>query len=161
MKGKIVIADASTLIGLLRIGQLSLLEQLFKKIIIPRGVYNEVAVDRKEGSDVFKRSTYFIVKNVEDRVGTDFLMPSFGKGEAEVLALAKEKKADLILLDEKRARKTARRAGFKVMGILGILVMSKNKGFIPLVKPFIEKLNRRGFRISEKVIKRILKEVRE
>lgn len=49
MKGKIVIADASTLIGLLRIGQLSLLEQLFKKIIIPRGVYNEVAVDRKEG----------------------------------------------------------------------------------------------------------------
>lgn len=161
MKGKIVIADASTLIGLLRIGQLSLLEQLFKKIIIPRDVYNEVAVDRKEGSDVFKRSTYFIVKNVEDRVGTDFLMPSFGKGEAEVLALAKEKKADLILLDEKRARKTARRAGFKVMGILGILVMSKNKGFIPLVKPFIEKLNRRGFRISEKVIKRILKEVRE
>lgn len=67
----------------------------------------------------------------------------------------------MILLDEKRARKTARRAGFKVMGILGILVMSKNKGFIPLVKPFIEKLNRRGFRISEKVIKRILKEVRE
>jgi len=47
------------------------------------------------------------------------------------------------------------------MGILGILVMSKNKGFIPLVKPFIEKLNRQGFRISEKVIKRILKEVRE
>lgn len=61
----------------------------------------------------------------------------------------------------KKARKTARRAGFKVMGILGILVMSKNKGFIPLVKPFIEKLNRQGFRISEKVIKRILKEVRE
>lgn len=161
MKGKIVIADASTLIGLLRIGQLYLLEKLFKKIIIPKGVYNEVAVYRKEGSNVFKRSTYFIVKNVEDRVSTDFLMPSFGKGEAEVLALAKEKKADLILLDEKRARKTARRAGFKVMGILGILIMSKNKGFIPLVKPFIEKLNRQGFRISEKVIKRILKEVRE
>lgn len=161
MKGKIVIADASTLIGLLRIGQLYLLEKLFKKIIIPKGVYNEVAVYRKEGFNVFKRSTYFIVKNVEDRVSTDFLMPSFGKGEAEVLALAKEKKADLILLDEKRARKTARRAGFKVMGILGILIMSKNKGFIPLVKPFIEKLNRQGFRISEKVIKRILKEVRE
>ena len=161
MKGKVVIADASTLIGLLRIGQLSLLEKLFKKIIIPRGVYNEVAVDRKEGSDVFKRSTYFIVKNVEDRVSTDFLMPSFGKGEAEVLVLAKEKKADLILLDEKRARKTARRAGFKVMGILGILVISKDKGFIPSVKPFIEELNSQGFRLSEKVIERTLKEARE
>jgi len=141
MKGKTVIADASTLIGLLRIGQLSLLEKLFGKIIIPKGVYDEVAVERKEGSDVFKKSPFL--------------------GEAEVLALAKEEKADLILLDEKRARKTARRAEFKVMGILGILVMSKSKGFISSVKPFIEELNRQGFRLSEKVIKRTLKEAGE
>ena len=161
MKCKTVIADASTLIGLLRIGQLSLLEKLFGKIIIPKGVYGEVAVERKEGSDVFKKSPFFIVKNVEDRVSIGFLMPSFGKGEAEVLALAKEEKADLILLDEKRARKTARRAEFKVMGILGILVMSKSKGFISSVKPFIEELNRQGFRLSEKVIKRTLKEAGE
>ena len=113
MKGKIVIADASTLIGLSRIGQLSLFKKLFGEVIIPRGVYDEVAVERKERSHVFKKSTYLIIKDVEDRVSTDFLMASFGKGEAQVLALAKEKKADLILLDEKRARKTARRAGSK------------------------------------------------
>lgn len=161
MKGKIVIADASTLIGLLRIGQLLLLKKLFEEIIIPRGVYDEIVVERKEGSDIFKKSTHLIVKDVEDRVSTDFLMSSFGRGEAEVLALAKEKKADLILLDEKRARKTARRAGFKVMGVLGILVISKNKRFISSVKPFIEELNKQGFRLNEKVIKRTLKEARE
>jgi len=161
MKGKIVIADASTLIGLSRIGQLSLFKKLFGEVIIPRGVYDEVAVERKERSHVFKKSTYLIIKDVEDRVSTDFLMASFGKGEAQVLALAKEKKADLILLDEKRARKTVRRAGFKIMGILGILVISKDKGFIPSVKPFIEELNSQGFRISEKVMKRTLKEARE
>jgi len=161
MKGKVVIADASTLIGLLRIGQFSLSKKLFGKIIIPRGVYDEIVVERKEGSDIFKKSTYLIVKDVEDRVSIDFLMSSFGKGEAEVLALAKEKKADLILLDEKRARKTARRAGFKVMGILGILAISKDRGFIPSVKPFIEELNRQGFRLSESIIKRTLEETKE
>lgn len=161
MKGKVVIADASTLIGLLRIGQFSLSKKLFGKIIIPRGVYDEIVVERKEGSDIFKKSTYLIVKDVEDRVSIDFLMSSFGKGEAEVLALAKEKKADLILLDEKRARKTARRAGFKVMGILGILAISKDRGFIPSVKPFIEELNRQGFRLSESIIKRTLGETKE
>ena len=161
MKGKVVIADASTLIGLLRIGQLSLLKKLFGKIIIPRGVYDEIVIERKEGSDIFKKSAYLIVKDVEDRVSIDFLMSSFGKGEAEVLALAKEKKADLILLDEKRARKTARRAGFKVMGILGILAISKDRGFIPSVKPFIEELNRQGFRLSESIIKRTLEETKE
>jgi len=97
MKGKIVIADASTLISLLRIGQLLLLKKLFEEIIIPRGVYDEIVVERKEGSDIFKKSTHLIVKDVEDRVSTDFLMSSFGRGEAEVLALAKEKKADLFL----------------------------------------------------------------
>jgi len=111
MKGKIVIADASTLIGLLRIGQLSLLKKLFGEIIIPRDVYDEVVVERKKGYDIFKKSTYI--------------------------------------------------AGFKVMGILGILIISKDKGFIASVKPFIKKLNRQGFRLSDKVIKRTLKETRE
>ncbi len=95
-------------------------KKLFGKIIIPRGVYDEVAVERKEGSHIFEKSTYLIIKDVEDRVSTNFLMVSFGKGEAQVLVLAKEKRADLILLDERRARKTARREGFKEMEIIEI-----------------------------------------
>lgn len=42
-----VICDAAVLIGLAKIGKLNLLEKLYEKIYIPRGVYNEVVVRRR------------------------------------------------------------------------------------------------------------------
>ena len=45
-----VVADASTLIGLSRIGQLSLLSGFYGQVIIPRAVYDEVAGEPKPGS---------------------------------------------------------------------------------------------------------------
>lgn len=49
-------------------------------------------------------------------------MVSLDRGEAEVLALAKEMQADLILVDEEKARKSAVLAGFNIMGIVAILM---------------------------------------
>jgi predicted nucleic acid-binding protein len=84
-----------------------------------------------------------------------------GKGEAEAIILSKEKEADLILIDEKKARKAARRAGFEVIGVLGLLLAANNKALIPAVKPFIKELSKQGFRLSKKVTERALKEAVE
>ena len=46
------------------------------------------------------------------------------------LVLAKELEADLILLDEKKARKSAVIAGFEIMGLLGLFILAKNLGLI-------------------------------
>ena len=81
--------------------------------------------------------------------------------EGEALTLSKEKKADLILIDEKKARKAARRAGFEVVGVLGLLLAAKNTALIPAVRPFIEELSKQGFRLSKKVTERALKEAGE
>ena len=84
-----------------------------------------------------------------------------GRGEAEALTLSKEKNADLILIDEKKARKAARRAGFDIFGVLGLLLAAKNRALITAVKPFIEELSKQGFRLSKKVAERALKEAGE
>ena len=47
------------------------------------------------------------------------------------------------------------------MGVLGLLLAAKNKALIPAVKPFIEKLSKKGFRLSKKVTERALKEAGE
>lgn len=57
-------------------------------------------------------------------------MGSLEKGEADVLALARELQADLILVDEEKARKSALIAGFNVMGLLGLFVLAKNLDLI-------------------------------
>jgi len=156
-----VISDASTLIGLARIGQLNLLRKLYSQIIIPQAVFEEVSKEKKAGSEKISKASYIKIEKVKDEIAVKFLLGNLGRGESEVLVLAKEKQADLILIDEKKARKMARRAGFKVMGILGLLLVSKRNGFISNIKAFIDELNKQGFRLSNRVIKEILKEAGE
>lgn len=161
MKIEIVIVDASTLIGLSMIDKLSLLSDLFNEVIVPHGVYTEVLKSSKIGTKEIKSSKYLKTVEVHDRAAIELMLESFGVGEAEVLVLAKELNAHLLLVDERKARKAARRAGFKVMGILGILLSSKEKGFITAVKPLVQKLKKQGFRLSDKVIEEVLEEADE
>jgi len=161
MKRKTVVADASTLIGLSRIEQLNLLREIYGEVIIPQSVYDEVATESKLGSEKIKTAKYLKVEKVSDNKAIELFLGYLARGEAEVLTLSKEKKADLILIDEKKARKVARRAGFEVIGVLGLLLEAKNMGLIPAVKPFIEELNKQGFRLSKKVNERALKEAGE
>lgn len=161
MKRKTIVADASTLIGLSRIGQLHLLTELYGEVIIPQSVYDEVVREARSGSEEIKRAEYLEVEEVRDRKSVELLLGYLGRGEAEVLTLSKEKKAELILIDEKKARKAARRAGFEVIGVLGLLVIAKNRVLISAVRPFIEELGKQEFRLSEKVIERALREAGE
>ena len=38
------------------------------------------------------------------------------------------------------------------MGLLGVLVIAKNLGLIEIIRPFIEELKNKRFRISDRVI---------
>ena len=67
-------------------------------------------------------------------------MVSLEMGEAEVLALARELQADLILVDEEKARKSALIAGFNVMGLLALFILAENLDHLQEVKPLIEEL---------------------
>jgi predicted nucleic acid-binding protein len=161
MKRETVVADASTLIGLSRIKRLNLLRDLYGEVVIPQSVYDEVVIESKHGSEEIKTAKYLKVEKVADSKVVELFLGYLGRGEAEALTLSKEKEADIILIDEKKARKVARRAGFEVVGVLGLLLAAKNMALIPAVKPFIEELNKQGFRLSKKVTERVLKEAGE
>jgi len=159
----IVISDSTILIGLVKIGKLDLLKEIFSKIFIPEEVFKEV-VERgkgKPGSKIIKEAAWIEVKPVKDKIQVSFLLGSLEKGEAEVLVLAKELEADLILLDEEKARKSAVIAGFQIMGLLGLFILAKNLGLIYEVRPLVDELMIKKFRISDKIIKKTLKKVGE
>ena len=55
-------------------------------------------------------------------------------GEVEVMILAQETpKADLVVLDDNAAKKTAKFLGLKVTGTLGVILKAKKQGFIERV----------------------------
>ena len=159
----IVVSDSTILIGLVKIGKLHLLKEIFSKIFVPEEVFKEV-VERgkgKPGSKVIKEAAWIEVKPVKDKIQVSFLLGSLEKGEAEVLVLGRELEADLILLDEEKARKSAVIAGFEIMGLLGLFILAKNLGLIYEVRPLVDELMIKKFRINDIIIEKTLKKAGE
>ena len=159
----IVVTDSTILIGLVKIGKLDLLKEIFFKVYIPEEVFKEVVEKGKgkPGSIVIKEAAWIEVKPIKDKIQVNFLLGSLEKGEAEVLVLARELEADLILLDEEKARKSAVIAGFEIIGLLGLFVLAKNLGLIDEVRPLVDELMIKRFRISDKIIEKTLKKAGE
>ncbi len=125
-------------------------------------VFTEVTCDiRKPGAKIFKKAKWLNIVNPHNEALVNALLDILDEGEAYAIALAREIDADLVLLDEKEARRVAKRLKLKVMGTLGILILAKRKGYLNLVKPLIDKLKEMGFRLSDKVVMNTLRLVGE
>jgi predicted nucleic acid-binding protein len=78
-------------------------------------------------------------------------------GEANAIALAIELQADDLLIDERLGRREALQFGLSIIGILGILIIAKQRNLIPTVRPVMDDLiDRAGFRVSSKLYQQVL-----
>ncbi|WP_297091051.1 DUF3368 domain-containing protein [Thermococcus sp.] len=158
-----VALNSSPLIFLAKLGLLDLLERLFEEVYITESVYHETVVEGAghEETVVIANADFLKRVSVENQRLVKFLLEMVDHGEAETIAFALENEVDVVLLDDKDARKIARSFGLRVTGTLGLLLLAKRKGLISQIAPYVEELRRNGFRISEGVVKRVLKEAGE
>lgn len=76
-------------------------------------------------------------------------------GERAAIILAESIKGDLILLDEKAARRVAAERGLRVAGLLGVLGEAATRGFVDLPSA-IDRLRKTTFRCSPALLKETL-----
>jgi predicted nucleic acid-binding protein len=140
----IVVSDTSPLIAFASLEKLTVLKELFRRVSIPQAVYEELS---RKGQFPFEEWIY--VEKIQNIELYRVLRVDLGPGESESLCLGAEKKADLILLDDKGARKKASLLQLQKTGTLGILVQARKRGLISAVRTEIEKLESDiDFRIS-------------
>lgn len=157
----LIVSDTSPITNLIQINQLELLNKLFGEIIIPDKVFGELSVYENQKIKV-ENHEWILVKSVKDKKLIKKLEIQLDLGEAQAIILAKELEADILIIDERKGRKTATEYGLRIIGLLGVLIQAKKKGYIENLKPILNKLIEEiGFRVSKNLYSRILKEVDE
>jgi uncharacterized protein len=153
----LVVSDSSTLIHLARIGQFLLLHRFFDRVVIPPAVWREVVdmgQDRPGVADVAsaRQENWLDVQSSTNDPLLRLLQRDLDAGEAEAIALAVERKADLILLDEALGRQAAALYGLKRTGVVGILMRARREGLVTSLKTELDRLRTQsGFRISDQL----------
>jgi len=159
-----VVSNSSALINLARIGKLTLLRELFGVLIVPDAVWQEVVVEGagQPGADEIGSADWIQRQPVMNVQLVQALQQDLDGGEAEAIALALEIGAEMLLMDEKLGRETARHLGLRYIGLIGTLVMAKRKGLIGAVKPHLDMLRDiAGFRVDAALYAHVLKDQNE
>jgi len=147
-----IVGDSSALIALAVVDQLGLLEKLYDILYVPQAVYNEVIQIDRPQSDKLKNFLHHKVQVVH----LNITKLGLGLGELEAITLYKELDADILLIDDNRAKKYALINNVNVIGSLGILIKAKEKGYIDLVKPLLETMKQSEIYLSNNLVSKVL-----
>ena len=157
-----IVSNASPLIFLAKIGRLNLLNDY--EIVMPKQVYEEInkgLETREDAQNIKTLVEKSIIKVEEINIINEIDRHSLGNGEKAASSLAINKEIDIIILDERKARRIAKFYKLKPKGTIGILIDAwKNKKITKEeLKESIKKLIEEGFRINEELIIKLLNEI--
>jgi predicted nucleic acid-binding protein len=152
----LVVVDSSALIALAVCDGLSLLDDLFETIRAPSAVFQEVVVGGKPHA---ARLEEYLQGRVEqtDLQRLVIAAGGLGRGELEAMALYRQLCADLLLLDDRRARTIARLNEIQTVGSLGVLLFAKRKGLVPELRPLIEVILQSEIHLGKRVAEDVLR----
>ena len=148
----IVVSDSSPLIALSRIGRLDILASFYKRILVPAEVHHEVTVAGRglPGAEEVRNALWIDV--VPQRSPMDPLLERHARASALASAAPsywpRVSPADLVLLDEWKARRIAREAGLAITGCLGVLEAGARRGLVPDLRQAYIDLLRQGIRFD-------------
>lgn len=156
-----IICNSSPIIGLSAINRLNLLWELFDKVIIPNEVYLEVqnAKTNRAGVEELKQAVQKNHIQIYHVKNCDLVNQLYGRlhtVELEVIVSINH-----VIIDDRSARIMANAMCLKTLGLMGILLIAKEKGYIPEVKKEIDNLISNGYRISLKLYHDVLKKAGE
>jgi predicted nucleic acid-binding protein len=150
----LVVADASPINILIRIGHIDILGILFSRVVIPPVVAAEMSHESTPSvvrGWLAQRPPWLEIRAptfVDDTIDVD-------QGERDAICLARELRADLLLVDDQAGRKAAASLGLPVTGTLGVLERAAALELLSL-SDAIDRLRRTDFRISEAILEQAL-----
>lgn len=158
-----VVVNTTPLIALSHVEQLDILRKLYGEIIIPEAVYRELSVktDSICKKTVDSSLDWIRVDKIKNQMAKAMYKTQLHDGEVEVMILAKEIAADVVIIDDANAKRHAKYLELPVTGTLGVLIKAKQERYIDELKPILQRMVENGIYISQGLIELCLKQVGE
>ncbi|MFN0172570.1 MAG: DUF3368 domain-containing protein [Bryobacteraceae bacterium] len=133
---------------------------LFGQISLPLEVHREVtgAGRALPGAEEVSRANWIQVSKPPSPADPGLVQActGLGAGESAAIFLAKSMRADLVLLDEWKARRIAKDAGLSILGCLGVLESGFRRGLVTDLRSTYVDLLRQGIRFEIKLLQESL-----
>ncbi|MCL1473601.1 DUF3368 domain-containing protein [Argonema antarcticum] len=152
----IVVSDTSGICYLLLINQIEILQILYNVVTIPQTVADELSASESPPvvkSWIANPPDWLQIQAMETVQSIE--LEKLDPGEREAILLAEQLKADLVILDDKAARRIALSRGLKIIGLLGILKDAARFSLLDLETTF-EQLREVGFWVAPSLLERLL-----
>jgi len=159
---EIVINTGPLLAIIAGIGDLTFLERLYKRILVPFEVCHEIEAGGSSGFGVneFRRAGFLEKRSTLIKI-TPFLQNALDLGEASVIQLALDENIQTVCIDETVGRRIARLNGLNLTGSIGVLIRAKQDGFDFSMREAIRRMESHCIYLSQKVVDFALKQVKE
>lgn len=162
---RLVLTDASPLIGLARVEGLHWLSALFGEVWMPLEVRREVldvAFDAVDQASIHAAEVAGILRTWPSTSPAQPTLPDLDEGDAACIRIGLAHNGpSLLLMDERAGRTIAQEHGLLVTGTAAVIGMAKSRGLIPSARAVFGRLHASDFRISAGVIETILHRVGE
>ena len=161
----IVISDTTPILSLLKANQLSLLELLYERVVVPEAEYKELTTNPifRNEKEAICQCPFLLVEKVCDQEAVRMLRTVTGldAGESEALVLYGEKNADILLIDEHKGRNVAKKLSVEHIGTVGVLMMAFDEGILTAgeVGRCLEVLLNKDIRLSKDLCNKVLRYV--
>ncbi|MEO1354063.1 MAG: DUF3368 domain-containing protein [Cyanobacteria bacterium J06635_15] len=152
----IIVSNTSPINYLILTEQIELLPNLFQQIIIPEAVYSELSdplAPKSVQAWVATPPNWLNIQTINR--SSDAAVDLLDPGERAAILLAQELKANLLLLDDMKARLIAAERGLTITGTLGILDQAATMELVDLPR-VVQKLRSTSFWVSDKLLQALL-----
>jgi len=146
------VLDANGAIGLSKGGVFHLLASLYDAVYVSPSVVNEV-IRQGQGlqgaSELSQALGVWVTQVTPDPALIQQLSPALRPADREVLAVAREQKADHIISSDRHVRREAQRLGIRCHTVTEILLVLKGTGLLSAIGPVMDAMRQNGFGIDD------------